>query len=377
MCGKIEGMGGVDGGNAGRATDSGGNTLQDLIPRLHELLTLDWATATDSDAVEAAAVLEALARQVQAAQVRAAGELETRLRAGRYAIDGVGSPNPSMFLRQHLLISAREAASRLGLARATQERIDPFGVAVHPAPAPLVATVLNAGRVSSETARILIQHVQAAQNLEDGHRVSAGTTVEVEEALVAIGVEEDPDYLARCGTRTINALDPDGDEPTEGELIAKESITFTRPRRGMIGFRGHLRLLDYEELMTAIGTATNPRTSNSRKAPDSGAGAGSGTPGDGCEDPSAHTLFTDQGLFGDQGPAPEWATGIEAPNVFSGAGFGQPTTDTDADGDPDAAAAPDEDRDVDDDAPVLDRRTRAQKLLHALVDCARIAVRTR
>ncbi len=92
----------------------------------------------------------------------------------------------------------------------------------------------------------------------------------MERALVRIGAEADTDYLARCAARLINTLDPDGKQPTEAELLAREGIRFSRPRWGLVAFNGHMTILDYEELMVAIGTGTNPRTAANRAAAKTG-----------------------------------------------------------------------------------------------------------
>ncbi|WP_146070399.1 HNH endonuclease signature motif containing protein, partial [Arthrobacter sp. GMC3] len=82
---------------------------------------------------------------------------------------------------------------------------------------------------------------------------------EVEETLTGYAAQETPDFLHRVGTRILNHLDPDGQQPTDGALLAKQGIFFHQPRHGLIRFGGHMTLTQYETLMITIGWATNPK----------------------------------------------------------------------------------------------------------------------
>lgn len=207
--------------------------------------------------------LEHASRVLDGLKVGIAGDLGARFSAGRYA--GSGASTMTDFLRTGLRISSRDAARRVRLTAAVLPVRD--GITGEPMPVslPLLAAAVDAGELGAEAATLVSSHVGQAADLCSGGRISAGKVAEVEAVLVEIGSRADPDYLSRCASRVINALDPYGKQPTEAELTAKEGIRFSRPRRGLIAFNGHMTILDYEELMTAIGTATNPRSAANRE----------------------------------------------------------------------------------------------------------------
>ncbi|WP_051388930.1 HNH endonuclease signature motif containing protein [Arthrobacter sp. 35W] len=289
----------------------------------------------DHGLVELAGQLETLSRRLDAFKVQCAGEISTRTLAGRYR--EAGAATPVAMLRQVLQLSAAEAAKRLVLATAFLPATDPITLAQAPARQPVLGAAFLSGACSAEAALAASRAVTDAAHLAAGGRITASELEEVEARLAAVAVVESPDFLARCARRILAHLDPDGSEPTEAELLAKEGIHFGHPRRGLVRFEGHLTQLSYEELMAAIGTGTNPRTLAGIVAEAGGAGGVVAVPGQGA--PPAWAVGTPDGGGADAG-APN-ATGGGGAGVAGGGapGMGGPGLDAPAKGRPDRARA--------------------------------------
>ncbi|WP_026555671.1 DUF222 domain-containing protein [Arthrobacter sp. 35W] len=262
----------------------------------------------DHGLVELAGQLETLSRRLDAFKVQCAGEISARTLAGRYR--EAGAATPVAMLRQTLQLSAAEAAKRLALATAFLPATDPITLAVSPARQPVLGAAFLSGACSAEAALAASRAVTDASHLAAGGRITASELEEVEARLAAVAATESPDFLGRVARRILAHLDPDGSEPTEAELLAKEGIHFGHPRRGLVRFEGHLTQLSYEELMAAIGTGTNPRTLAGIVAEAGGAGGVVAVPGQGA--PPAWAVGTPDGGGADAG----------APNATGGGGAG-------------------------------------------------------
>lgn len=227
-----------------------------------------------------------------------------------------GYRNTVEFLRARLRISAAEARRRLALAADVLPRTGISGQPLPPAREQLAAAVAGCD-VGSRAATIIslaldrVRHVAAP---EDAARM--------EQALTRTAVENDPDFLTRIAKRWTDALDQDGEEPSEQELRQRQGAFVRRSHRGLQHLEIFATAEQFEHLFTVMNTATNPRT---------GPGAGS----DGGKELSGHT----------------WA------EAGSGAG---PAADGRAD-DADAAG-------------LLDQRTRQQRLLDGLVGACKAAL---
>ncbi|WP_026553980.1 HNH endonuclease signature motif containing protein [Arthrobacter sp. 35W] len=316
----------------------------------------------DHGLVELAAQLETLSRRLDAFKVQCAGEISARTLAGRYR--EAGAATPVAMLRQVLQLSAAEAAKRLVLATAFLPATDPITLAVSPARQPVLGAAFLSGACSAEAALAASRAVTDAAHLAAGGRITASELEEVEARLAAVAATESPDFLARCARRILAHLDPDGSEPTEAELLAKEGIHFGHPRRGLVRFEGHLTQLSYEELMAAIGTGTNPRTLAGIVAEAGGAGGVVAVPGQGAH-PAWAVGTPDGGGAAGGGPPPAAGTpaALDAPGCIEADGC---TDAMDHSGlDPDVARRL-----------LAAQRPRPQLLLHALLDCVRLASRT-
>ena len=219
-------------------------------------LGMDVGVLGDAECVQWARDLEGLLRFGQALAVQIAGELAHRVEAGRYASSGVRSPVD--MLVQSLSLSAGEAHRRLRLAQAVLPVRDALTGDVAPVAQSVLAQAFFTGEVSQEMGLLLAGFVDEAQRLASNGQISPEVAEEVEEALVDTGREESPDFTRHLGNRIISHLDPDGHKPSHGDLLAKQGLFFRKPRRGLIHFDGHMTIAQHEQLMVAIGTATNP-----------------------------------------------------------------------------------------------------------------------
>ncbi|ALO66456.1 hypothetical protein AS189_08050 [Arthrobacter alpinus] len=189
--------------------------------------------------------------------VQAAGETAQRVAAGRYS--ATGAHGAVELLVQSLRISAAEARRRIGLAQNLLPARDLITGELAPAAAqPVLGDAFFKGQLSVEQAAMISKFVAETSGLLKDDRIDAETCHDVEETLVETGREEGPDFLRHAGNRIMSLLDPDGQKPTPGDLLAKQGLFFRKPRRGLIHFDGHMTIEQYENLMVAIGTATNP-----------------------------------------------------------------------------------------------------------------------
>lgn len=217
---------------------------------------VDLGALSDSKAVSWAQDLEAVSRVLSALQVQVAGELAERVRDKRFAVSGVNKP--VTLLVSALRLSAAEAYRRLELAEGLLPVIDSLTGQLQAPQHPILGQAFFGGEISVEQALIASKFADEASHLAAGNRISRQEAQNVENTLARYAVEETPDFLRRIGQRVLNNLDPEGMQPTEGQLIAKQGIHFRKPRRGLVHVDGHLTVSQYESVMSGIGWATNP-----------------------------------------------------------------------------------------------------------------------
>ena len=82
----------------------------------------------------------------------------------------------------------------------------------------------------------------------------------MEHALTRTAVEDDQDFLARIAKRWIDALDQDGEEPGEQELRQRQGAFIRRAHRGLQHLEIFATADQFEQLLTVMNTATNPRS---------------------------------------------------------------------------------------------------------------------
>ncbi|MFC8304926.1 DUF222 domain-containing protein [Specibacter sp. NPDC057265] len=358
---------------------------------------IELAALTDRECVQWAQDLERLGTIQQALTVQVASEISQRTEAGRYEKSGVR--NPVDMLIQSLRISAGEARRRIDLAQAVLPSVNAVTGEMTAAPQSVLGEAFFRGLIPQEQALQVAKFVQEASRLAQNGRISTDCRNEVETTLVATAAEEAPGLVRHIGNRIMSLLDPDGQKPSHADLVAKQGITFRKPRRGLVGIGGYLTLEQYEHLMVSIGRFTNPHlrgvavdrdepsASASQEPPDNEDVVPTGQCNDTTETPGADWAR----LWADSGPlTPE--TGGSAESNFS-------NHEADRETQPHPAAGQRESRtvhgvrvpapgsmdmldgldptDPDSTDPALkDDRTYAQKLLDGLLHCVEIAART-
>ncbi|HSO91484.1 MAG TPA: DUF222 domain-containing protein [Arthrobacter sp.] len=165
-----------------------------------------------------------------------------------------GYRNTAEFLRARLRITAAEARRRLALAANVLPRT---GLSGQPLPAAKeeLAAVVAAGDVASRAATIIslsLDRVRHVSPPEDAARM--------EHALTRTAVENDQDFLTRIAKRWTDALDQDGEEPSEQELRHRQGAFLRRAHRGLQHLEIFATTDQFEHLLTVMNTATNPRS---------------------------------------------------------------------------------------------------------------------
>jgi hypothetical protein len=259
-----------------------------------------------------------------------------------------GYRNTTEFLRARLRIGAAEAKRRLCLAETVLPRP---GLAGRPVPPehPELGAAVAAGEVASRAATVITAALDRVRPLCGAEAAAA-----MEHALTRTAAENDADFLARVTRSWADAMDQDGAEPAEELLRQLQGAFLRKPRHGL----QHLEIFatkdQFEHLLTAMNTATNPRTGNAAQA-----GPGDGPAAADAEDPGHRPAATESA----GGPS---AAGVgTAGAVRAGTGSSE-----------DPALAEDPALPEDSALPVLDLRSRPQKLLDGLVAACKAALAT-
>ncbi|WP_170133190.1 HNH endonuclease signature motif containing protein [Arthrobacter livingstonensis] len=223
-------------------------------------LGLDLEALADAQLTDWAQDLEALSHVMEALQVQVAAALAGRVRAGRFDAEGV--KQPADLFSATLKLSRAESARRLRLAEHFMPTTNALTLVTTPPAQPVAASAFFAGNLSAEQAHTVSRFTEEAQHLVEAGQIEPELAAELERTLTRHARDMDPDSLARIGTRAVNVLDPDGQQPSEGELRVKQGLVFRRPRRGLVGFNGYLTIAQYEMWRTAIESALNPHAHN-------------------------------------------------------------------------------------------------------------------
>ncbi|MGO4385890.1 DUF222 domain-containing protein, partial [Specibacter sp. RAF43] len=135
-----------------------------------------------------------------------------------------GITHPAGVLTGSLLLSGAEANRRLRLAEALLPVTDPLSARTAAPTRPVLGAAFFAGELSAERALLVAGFAADAGHLVRAGRVPAETAGELERTLTGYAREESPDFLRRLGTRALALLDPDGQQPTHGELLARQGL---------------------------------------------------------------------------------------------------------------------------------------------------------
>ncbi|WP_264796353.1 13E12 repeat family protein, partial [Arthrobacter mangrovi] len=229
---------------------------------------------------ECVGLFEDLSRTVEQLQITGAHAIE---QTGVAAITGQPPEAKTEFrdtadyLHARLRISRTEARRRLRLGAGTMPQALISGGEAPPKYEHLAAGLAESGL--SCTAAILIhdtlERVRPAAAPED--------LTAMEQQLTRQATETDHDTL-RVITRSWEAaIDPDGREPSPEQLAARQGVFLKGKRRGLHRFEIAATDEQYEHLITAMNTATNPRlhTTFEPEGDKAGTNEGSETAGNG------------------------------------------------------------------------------------------------
>ncbi len=236
---------------------------------LRDLQELEFWKIPELDLLGLAQSIEGLARLGYAAQVRVAGEIDTRHTAANF-----GSASTVALLRETLTISAPDARARVNTATMVLPRLQPSGSVADPV-LPELAAALSDGAIGVDQTRIVVATIKGASGKAD-----PGMLAEAKKVLVQTGAVTEPKPFAAFAKSVAHALDLDGKPDTEPSDRVELTIGVRNPDTGMTGFKGQLDDVGVELLGKAIEGLTN--TTRTRTAPptaDPGRPTGAGAQG--------------------------------------------------------------------------------------------------
>lgn len=210
-----------------------------------------YLTLSQEEAAETLVDVEQISKVVDHLQVLAARAAEDHKLATADARDP--HKNTAEYLRAKIGVSRSEANRRLRLGHQVLPEVPGPGAAVEAA-LPALAAATSTGAISSRAATIIRDAV---------HRVSTVATRRqldtMEEHLTRQAIESDEDILRVLARRWENAIDQDGQEPTEKTLRARQGVFLRGRRHGLHYLEIGATDEQFEHLVTVMNTATNPR----------------------------------------------------------------------------------------------------------------------
>lgn len=214
--------------------------------------------------------------------------------------------------------------------------------------------------VGAESVQVVLRVLRQAARV-----ATPEALVEVDRVMSYYAATFDPDSLTKVGQVVLAHVDPDGTEPTERDLATRQGIRIGRTWHGLTRLEIWANTLQTETLMTIFDTATNPRTKTTTAA-------------DNPDTDNPNTPGTSTGTAGTSAAGPAGAVGGAGGTMGAGSSAksgpgetGPVNHDTDPGADPAADPAADPGA-----GGVVDGRTRAQKMLDALVSACQTALRT-
>ncbi len=213
---------------------------------LRDLQELEFWKIPELDLLGLAQSIEGLARLGYAAQVRVAGEIDTRHIAANF-----GSASTVALLRETLTISAPDARARVNTATMVLPRLQPSGTVADPV-LPELAAALSDGAIGVDQTRTIVATIKGASGKAD-----PGMLAEAKKVLVQAGAVTEPKPFAAFAKSVSQALDLDGKPDTEPSDRVELTIGVRNPDTGMTGFKGQLDDVGVELLGKAIEGLTN------------------------------------------------------------------------------------------------------------------------
>ena len=229
------------------ALDSAQAEVTTACAALKTLQDIDLWKIPELDLLGLAQSIEGLARLGYAAQVRVAGEVDTRHTAANF-----GSASTVALLRETLTISAPDARARVNTAKMVLPQTQPSGGVADPV-LPELAAALAEGSIGVEQTRIVVATIKGARNPDPG------MLEEAKKVLVAAGAVTEPKPFAAFAKSVAHALDLDGKPDNEPADRVELFIGTRNPDTGLTGFRGQLDDVGVELLGKAIEGLTNTK----------------------------------------------------------------------------------------------------------------------
>ena len=157
------------------------------------------------------------------------------------------------YLQDRLRISRNEANRRLRLGGKLIPRTT-LTAGPLPATCEHLAAGASSGEVSGKAATMISSALDRARFTADPAVLDT-----MESQLTTSATRFDPDFLSRLIRRWEAHLDPDGPEPTNKELTARQGVFLRGKKRGLHQLDIAATDEQYEYLITVMNTATNPR----------------------------------------------------------------------------------------------------------------------
>lgn len=142
-----------------------------------------------------------------------------------------GATGPAALLVELGRITIAEAQRLCRVAEATADRMSLIGERL-PAEYPLVADAVRAARIPIDSANAIVAALAQASPRAEPQHLSAA-----ESALVEFAIDNPADLVRRLAIRWRDALDVDGVEPREEQLIARRALHRTVLANGMKRYR--------------------------------------------------------------------------------------------------------------------------------------------
>ncbi|WP_323960416.1 DUF222 domain-containing protein [Arthrobacter sp. JZ12] len=211
-----------------------------------DYLGLDGAKVAD-----ALVEIEKVSKIVEHLQVVAARAVEDHGLATNNQQDSYRST--ADYLRAKIGVSRSEANRRLRLGKDLLPEVPGPGASVE-APMPVLGAAASAGEVSGRAVTIIRNAMDKVRTVATPQQLKA-----MEEHLTLQAIESDEDVLRALARRWENVLDQDGQEPTDKILKARQGVFLRGRRHGLHFLEIGATDEQFEHLITAMNTATNPR----------------------------------------------------------------------------------------------------------------------
>ncbi|MGF9660556.1 DUF222 domain-containing protein [Arthrobacter crystallopoietes] len=262
---------------------------------------------------ECVGLFEDLSRTVEQLQVTGAHAVDQQDIANSLGRDPGNPESKSEFrdaadyLRARLRISRSEARRRIRVGAATMPRTLITGGETPPKYEHLAAGLAESdiGGTAATLIHDTLERIRPAAAPDD--------LAAMEQQLTRQAAESDLDTLRIIARSWEAAIDPDGREPSTEQLAAQQGVFIKRKRWGLHRLEVCATDEQYEHLITAMNTATNPRLQTTFSPEAGDLQATDSSPGrftDGADTGEAGAAATgpaaEAGPAGETGPVPGW-----------------------------------------------------------------------